>query len=74
MIENNELLSFELTYFCFIINFFQIEMYGADAIADKTFYTAHIEKTQANLKLFRSYEEYVDKLISQALLSGIEAR
>lgn len=33
-----------------------------------------IVKTEANLKLFRSYEEYVDKLISQALLNGIESR
>lgn len=43
-------------------------------MADNTLCTERIEKTQANLKLFRSYEEYIDKLISQALLNGIEAR
>lgn len=48
---------------------FQIELYGTDAL-----HPDRIKKSQANLKLFRSYEEYVDKLISQALLSGVEAR
>lgn len=33
-----------------------------------------IVKSEENLKLFRPYEEYVDKLISQALLLGIESR
>lgn len=59
--------------FVFYSNF-QIELYGADAIADNALCTERIEKTPANLALFRSYEEYVDKLISQALLNGIEAR
>lgn len=46
----------------------------ADTLADNIVYTVHIEKNPADLMLFRSYEEYVDKLISQALLNGIEAR
>lgn len=53
---------------------FQIDLCGADMFADVPLYTERIEKSQANLKLFRPYEEYVDKLISQALLNGIEAR
>lgn len=43
-------------------------------MADNAMYTERIEKTPANLTLFRSYEEFVDKLISQALLNGVEAR
>lgn len=57
-----------------LLSNFQVELYGADTMADNPLYTERIEKPHVNLKLFRSYEEYVDKLISQALLNGIEAR
>lgn len=49
-------------------------MLHTDAMVASSMRSKPIEKSDENLKLFRSYEEYIDKLISQALLNGIEAR
>lgn len=52
----------------------QVEFLHTDSKVAGALRSEPIDKSEVNLKLFRSYEEYVDKLISQALLSGIEAR
>lgn len=54
--------------------YFQAELNGNHEMTDDTLHPERITKSEANSKLFRSYEEHVDKLISQALLNGIEAR
>lgn len=53
---------------------FQVELLHIDAVANVSEQSEKIVKSEDNLKLFRPYEEYVDKLISQALLSGVESR
>lgn len=36
--------------------------------------TESINKSDDNLKLFRPYQEYVDKLVAQAIIKSIETR
>lgn len=53
----------------------KVELLPTDSSAAVEFIrTEKIAKSAENLKLFRSYEEHIDRLISQALLNGIESR
>lgn len=52
---------------------FQVEL-QSDLATAQAMHHENIDKSQHHLKLFRAYEEHVDKLISQALLGGIESR
>lgn len=53
----------------------KVELLPTDSSAAVEFIrTEKIAKSAENLKLFRSYEEHMDRLISQALLNGIESR
>lgn len=54
---------------------FKVELLPTDSSAAVEFvHPEKIAKSVGNLKLFRAYEEYIDRLISQALLCGIESR
>lgn len=53
---------------------FQVQMFQKDSLMPNLTHTESINKSDDNLKLFRPYQEYVDKLVAQAIIKSIESR
>lgn len=53
---------------------FQVRMFQKDSVVPNLTQTENINKSDDNLKLFRPYQEYVDKLVAQAIIKTIESR
>lgn len=49
-------------------------MFQKDSVMLNLTQTENINKSDDNLKLFRPYQEYVDKILAQAIIKSIESR